>query len=54
MGWFTSKPKPKRRRPPAPTRAGASLDAYIKTYGAKDGRTVFEASQIKAKRKGKR
>jgi hypothetical protein len=31
MGWFTSKPKPKRRPPAAAKRGGTRLDAYIKT-----------------------
>lgn len=42
----------KRRVPPAKTpRARSELSGYQRTYGEKDGRTVFEAQQIKAKRK---
>jgi hypothetical protein len=30
------------------------MDQFKRTYGAKDGKTVFDASQIKARRKGKK
>ena len=43
--------------PPAKPRARkrtSGLEAYQRTYGEKDGLTVFEAAQIKAKRKKKR
>lgn len=49
---FTSTSK---RKPPKRKAAGfGTLEAYQRTYGEKDGRTVFEAAQIKAKRRGKR
>ena len=43
----SSKRKPARK-------AFGTLEAYQRTYGQKDGRTVFEAAQIKAKRRAKR
>lgn len=46
-----------RRKPPPPrSRPGDSgaLRAYKRTYGEKDGQTVFDAAQIKAKRKGRK
>lgn len=47
------KPPPPPRRKPA-GKGGGSLDAYKRTYGDKDGQTVFDAAQIKAKRRKKR
>lgn len=49
---------PKRKPPPQfarkKSKGGPSLDAYKRTYGPKDGQTVFDAAQIKAKRKGRK
>lgn len=49
----------KREPPPPPggprkRKASGQLEGYQRTYGEKDGRTVFEAAQIKAKRRKKR
>lgn len=46
-------PKPRRRVPPRAERRNAGLADYQRTYGEQDGRTVFQAAQIKAKRKKK-
>lgn len=54
MGWFTGKPKPKPKPPFGGKSKAGTLQSYVRTYGPKDGRTVFEASQIKAKRRKKR
>ena len=53
---FSGLGKPKPAFPPKKAQKGkdGSLAAYIRTYGEKDGRTVFEAAQIKAKKRGKR
>lgn len=51
---FTGGKKPARKPPPKRGGKGGALAAYQRTYGDKDGQTVFDAAQIKAKRKGKR
>ena len=53
---FFGKPKSKPPFPPKKASKGkdATLADFIRTYGKQDGPTMFQAHQIKAKRRGKR